>query len=101
MDIGDNWTSLPPKDDGLDVGQQYEPCCHRSDEDPSFLSDHEEGGRETATGQGPHHSPLSQELDPCAEVTSLLDDYAEIVDKLDPEIAMAVVSITEVPDVEM
>ena len=58
-----------------------------------------------ATGENPNHLPLSWELDPQSKVTNLLDDYDDTIDAQypgqDPDIAMAVASITPPNDVEM
>ena len=78
-----DWTPVPPKDDGPDVGKCYElPRCKEN----------------TGTGQA-GRSPLTEELLALGEsVTTVLDQFE------DPEIAQAISNIllsTDTADVEM
>ena len=80
---GQDWTPVPPKDDGPDVGKHYEPPrCQEN----------------TGTGQA-GRSPLTEELlAPKESVTTVLDQFE------DPEIAQAVSNIlppTDTADLEM
>ena len=81
--LGQDWTLVPPKDDGPDVGKRYEPpWCQEN----------------TGTGQA-GRSPLTEELlAPGESVTTVLDQFE------DPEIAQALSNIlphTDTADVEM
>ena len=87
MDMGENWTRLPGKQSGPDVGRRYEPCRHLTDKDPTLLVD----PSTMSTGEAPDRSPLTLELDPQSEVTNLLD-YDDTIDQ-DPEILTAVANI--------
>ena len=94
MDMGENWTRLPGKQSGPDMGWRYEPRRHLTDEDPTLLVD----PSTMSTGEAPDRSPLTLELDPQSEVTNLLD-YDDTIDQ-DPEILTAMANIpTE--DVDM
>ena len=96
----ENWTRLPGKTPGPDVGRPYEPCRRQTDEDPTVLDTPAEE-RVESTVTNPDHSLLSLELDPRSEVTKLLD-YDEAVDQdQDPEIVTAVANIPPPDDVEM
>ena len=103
MNMGKGCTRLPGKESGPDMGQPYEPRRRRTDEDPTILDNPDDTKGAEATGENPSHSPLSRELDPQSEVTSLLD-YDDVVDQDldgDPETATAVASILAPEDVEM
>ena len=103
MDMGEGWTRLPGKESGPDVGRPYEPRRHQTDEDPTVLDNTDDAKGAEATGENPSRSPLSQELDPQSEVTSLLD-YDDVVDQdldEDPETATTIASILVPEDVEM
>ena len=95
MDKGEGGNRPSGKQSGPDVGRRSEPRRRLTDEDPTFLDDSDQ----VDTGEAPDRSPLTLELDPQSEVTTLLD-YEEDTADQDPEIVAAVANIPT-DDVEM
>ena len=93
MDMGEGWSRLSGKPPGPDVGKPYEPRRHLLSGGPTTPD-----SGTVNTGNAPGRSPLTLELDPQSEVTSLLD-YDDVIEE-DSEVAQAVANIPP-PDVEM
>ena len=94
---GQDWTHIPPKDQGPDVRKRYDPPRHQDDMGAGQAS-----SSQTKASQ-PGRSPLTEKLlIPEEDVTTVLD-YQDDVQE-DPEIAPAVANIpphSEATDVEM
>ena len=97
MAPGQDWTHVPPKDKGPDIGKCYEPPQHQ---DGMGVS--QAGGSQMGASQA-GHSPLTDELlAPGEDVTNVLNYQYDMQE--DPEIAQAIVHIppcSDAMDVEM
>ena len=97
MTLGQDWTHIPPKDKGPDIGKCYEPPRHQDGMGAS-----QAGGSQTGASQA-SRSPLTDELlAPGDDVTTVLDCQYDVQEDL--EIAQAIAHIpprSDAMDVEM